>query len=142
MYLPDVNVWLAAAWAGHARHLRVKEWFDDNTQPLAFCRVTQMSLLRLVTNPAVLGPDATRRSSAWQLLDQLLTDPRVTWTDEPRELEGIWRTMSARDDQSHELWTDDHLAAFAQAGRLTLVTLDQPLRRRHPSAHIEVLITR
>ena len=36
----------AAAWARHAHHRRAKVWIDQDEGPLAFCRITQMSLLR------------------------------------------------------------------------------------------------
>lgn len=140
--LPDVNVWLAATWARHAHHQQAKDWFDQAIDPIALCRVTQMSMLRLLTNPAALGPDSLERSAAWRVVDQLRADPLVTWMDEPRDLDGIWRTMSARDDRSHKLWIDDYLTAFSQAGGLTLVTLDQGLPRRHPSASVLTLDTR
>lgn len=140
--LPDVNVWLAAAWARHAHHPRAKDWFEHTTDPVVMCRVTQMSLLRLLTNPAALGPDALERGPAWRVVDQLLADPLVAWMDEPRDLEAIWRTMSSRHDRSHRLWTDDYLAAFAQAGRLTLVTFDHALARRHPSVLVHELADR
>lgn len=140
-FLPDVNVWLAATWARHVHHSHAKEWFDRAAEPIAMCRTSQMGLLRLLSNPAVLGPDVLERSGAWRVIDQLQADPLVSWLEEPRELEAIWRTMSARDDSGHKLWTDDYLAAFAQAGRLTLVTFDQALTRRHPSVHVTALGT-
>jgi hypothetical protein len=140
MYLLDVGVWLAALWSRHVHHPAVKTWFDQQSQSLVLCRVTQMSLLRLLSNPTVLGTDVASRSAAWDVIDTLQTDKRVTWSDEPAHLEPIWRTMSARDDNSHKLWTDDYLAAFAQAGQLTLATLDGAVAKRHPSVRVETLI--
>ncbi len=52
-----------------------------------------------------------------------------------------WRAISARDDKSHKLWTDDYLAAFAQAGDLTLATLDRKLPGRYPSVRVESLLS-
>ena len=43
---------------------------------------------------------------------------------EPDGLVPIWVAFSKRDDRSHLLWTDDYLAAFAQAANAELVTLD------------------
>ena len=53
--LPDVNVWIAFAWQGHVRHEIVKPWFA-NLEPgqAAFCRVTQMAFLRLLTNRTIM----------------------------------------------------------------------------------------
>ena len=58
MKLLDVNVWLAATWARHRHHGTAKRWLDDEDDDVAMCRVTQMALLRLVTNPAVVERDA------------------------------------------------------------------------------------
>jgi toxin-antitoxin system PIN domain toxin len=139
MNLLDVNVWVAAAWSGHAHHSRVAPWFHHSPHPHRMCRVTQMALLRHLSNPAVLGVDAVSRRNAWGAIDQLLSDPEVTFLDEPPALESVWRALSARDDQSHKLWTDDYLAAFAQTAHLTLVTLDRSLIKRYPSVRVEVI---
>ena len=139
MMLPDVNVWLASAWARHAKHPIAKHWVDEQDAELAFCRVTEMALLRLVTNPAVTGTDARTRRQAWDLLEQLEADPRVRFLAEPQGLAPLWMAFSKRDDTSHLLWTGDYLAAFAQAASAELVTLDRGLRTRYPSVRVLVL---
>ena len=139
MILLDVGVWLAAIWGRHAHHPTTADWFGRQTCDLVFCRVTQMSLLRLLSNPAIMADDAVDRSQAWRTFDQLWADERVLWADEPDELDAVWRAISARDDKSHKLWTDDYLAGFAQAGHLTLVTLERGFARRYPSVHVEAL---
>ncbi|HTR94352.1 MAG TPA: TA system VapC family ribonuclease toxin [Trebonia sp.] len=142
MILLDVGVWLAAAWGRHIHHPATADWFGRQSGDLAFCRVTQMSLLRLLSNPAVMGSDAVDRSQAWRTFDQLWADERVLWADEPDGLDAVWRAISARDDKSHKLWTDDYLAAFAQAGDFTLATLDAKLPGRYPSVGVESLLPR
>ena len=139
MVIPDVNVWLAAAWGRHVHHARAKRWLDDTDDELAFCRVAEMSLLRLVTNAAVTGTDVRTRREAWDLVIALQTDPRVRFLAEPRGLAPLWIALSKRDETSHLLWTDDYLAAFAQAADLELVTLDRKLYARYPSARVRVL---
>lgn len=131
--LLDIGVWLAAVWDGHVHHVRVAGWFGAQTGGLRLCRVTQMGLLRLLSNPAVMGQDALSRGKAWQIIDQLRADDRVQWAGEPAQLEQAWRAISARDDGSHKLWTDDYLAAFAQTAGITLATLDKGFERRYPS---------
>jgi predicted nucleic acid-binding protein len=97
-----------------------------------------MSLLRLITNSAILGEDAVTRSEAWRIIDQIWSDDRVLWAEEPDQLEAVFRAISARDD-SHKLWTDDYLAAFAQASGASLVTLDTKLKDRYPSVQVDQL---
>jgi uncharacterized protein len=141
MILVDVGVWLAAVWGRHAHYPVASEWFNRQADDLVFCRVTQLGLLRLLSNPAIMGGDAVDRSHAWRLFDQLWSDERVLWADEPNELDAVWRAISARDDKSHKLWTDDYLAAFAQASDLTLATLDRKLPSRYPSVRVESLLS-
>ncbi len=139
MTLLDVGVWLAAVWARHVHHPVAASWFEAQTTEMALCRVTQMSLLRLLTNPSVMGDDALARRAAWKVLDTLRSDDRVVWAEEPLGLEALWRAFSSHDQRDHELWTDDYLAAFAQAGDLSLVTLDRATVRRYPSVRVTVL---
>jgi len=72
MKLLDVNVWLAAAWARHEHHPAAKRWMDGEDDELAFCRVTQMALLRLITNPSVMQRDSLSRVVYWVVLVMIL----------------------------------------------------------------------
>jgi hypothetical protein len=139
MNLLDVNVWLAGLWDGHADHEAVVRWRARADAPLTMCRVTQMAVLRHVSNPGLLGPDALTRREAWRLVDRQMRDPDVTWQAEPDGVEIAWRTLSGRADRNHKLWTDDYLAGFAQAGHLTLVTLDRAFAKRYPSVRVETI---
>ena len=140
MILVDVGVWLAAVWGRHVHYPVASDWLNRQADGLVFCRVTQMGLLRLLSNPAIMSDDCVDRSQAWRLFDQLWSDERVLWADEPDELDAVWRAISARDDKSHKLWTEDYLAAFAQASDLTLATLDRKLPGRYPSVRVESLL--
>ena len=42
-----------------------------------------MGLLRLVSNPAIMGDDSVDPSQAWRLFDQIWSDERILWADEP-----------------------------------------------------------
>ena len=140
MKIPDVNVWLAAAWARHSRHTAVKDWLDSEAGELGFCRVTQMSFLCLLTNPAITREDALTRRQAWDVYAKLVVDPRIRQVREPDNVEALWMAFSKRDDKSHLLWTDDYVAAFAQAAEAELVTLDRGFKKRYPAVHVTCLI--
>ncbi len=79
MKIPDINVWLASVWARHRRHDIARRWIEEQQDDLAFCRVTQMGFLRMVTNPAVAGGEALTRRAAWELFEALITDPRISF---------------------------------------------------------------
>lgn len=124
--LPDVNIWLALAWDGHAGHPAARAWWDSSAQPpLCFCRISQMALLRLLTNASVLGKDSKSQAEAWAIYDALRNSPRVEFLDEPSEFEESWRTLSSRTVPAAKRWTDDYLAAFALAHALRVVTFDE-----------------
>lgn len=139
MILVDVGVWLAAIWGRHAQHRVARRWFDEQSDDLILCRVTQMSLLRLLSNPAIMREDTVSRSEAWRVIDRLWSDNRVLWAEEPDHLEAVFRAISARNDSSHKLWTDDYLAAFAQASGASMATLDTKLKDRYPSVQVDRL---
>jgi len=136
MKLVDLNVWLAIVWGRHEHHDIAKKWFDAEEDDLIFCRVTQLGLLRLVTNAAVTGSDALLRRRAWDLYAELIADPRIRFLAEPHGLEVFWVAFSKRDDRSHLLWTDDYLAAFAQASEAEIITFDKAFSRRYASVHV------
>ena len=140
MKIPDVNVWLAAAWARHSWHTAAKDWLDAEVGELGFCRVTQMSFLRLLTNPAIIREDALNRRQAWDIYAKLIADPRIRLIREPDNVEALWMTFSKRDDKSHLLWTDDYVAALVQAAEAELVTLDRGFKKRYPAVRVTCLV--
>jgi|SRR5437660_487156 len=139
MKLVDVNVWLAAAWRNHAQHGAARDWMEAEGDELAFCRITQMALLRLLSNPAITRHDTLTRRQAWDVFDQFMADDRARFVSEPHGLEQIWMAFSKRDDKSHLLWTDDYLAAFAQAADMDLVTFERAFHKRYPSVRVTLL---
>jgi toxin-antitoxin system PIN domain toxin len=138
MWLCDSNIWLALALSGHVHHQPVRDWLETVTAPasVAFCRATQQSFLRLLTNPAVLrpfgNPPLTNRE-AWTAYEALLSDYRIAFSEtEPPGLERQWRAFTVRDTASAKLWMDGYLAAYALVGGYGLVTTDLAFRQfRH-----------
>ena len=128
--LPDVNVLLALAAAGHTHHTIARDWFvAREADSVGICRVTQMGLLRLLTNPKVLpyGPYSIRR--ARDVSNELLADKRVFFEHEPPELEAVWTGMMNHPTAGHSSWTDAYIAAFARRCDYEMVTFDRGFRR-------------
>ena len=125
--LPDVNVWLALVWDGHRHHERARAWFEQQAGKLFFCRVTQMGLLRLLTQPALMGEDVLSQQGAWQVYEALMGDARCVLQTEPPDVERAWKALSSRSEAAHRRWTDDYLAAFAVESELELVTFDRTI---------------
>ena len=138
--LPDANFWLALAWQGHAAHAVAKAWWENTaTRKIFFCRVTEMTLLRLLTNRAILGDEARTQAEAWSVYEALRGSPRVEFLAEPPGFDANWRKFSARGSNSTGRWSDDYLAAFAATHALNVVTFDGDFRS-YPGLQAEVLI--
>ena len=128
-YCPDVNVWIAMYSPGHIHHPTAMSWFErSNENDIAFCRVTQMGFLRLLTNRHVMGANVLSPTRAWRAFDDLLRNTRISFTQEPRDL-GEWRTIMHRPETGSTGWTDAYLAAFAIGSGFTLVSFDSGFAR-------------
>lgn len=126
MNLPDVNFWIALSFQIHVHHGSAKTWMQQAvSQSCCFCRITQMGFLRLATNPKVLRADAVSMAEAWQAFDELISDERVVFGDEPEGIEAAWRGLTQRRAFSPNVWSDAYLAAFAQAADFEVVTFDK-----------------
>ncbi len=125
----DANVWLALAFSGHVHHLRAKAWFDGlSDESCAFCRITQMALLRHLTNSKIMGAAVQTQQQAWTSYEALAADPRVVFEIEPVDLESRFRALTQDASPSHSRWTDAYLASFAMAGDFEFFTLEQSFR--------------
>lgn len=127
-FLPDVNVWLALATERHIHSRVVSRWFQTvGREQAVFCRVTQMGLLRLLTNSRVMGADVLTRAKAWEVCARMFRDARIRFMDEPPGLEQAWRQLTTRAQPATNLWTDGYLLAFASAAELQFVSFDKGL---------------
>jgi uncharacterized protein len=127
---PDINVWVALTYEGHAHHRTAATWFAalEPDASLLFCRFTQLGLLRLLTAAVVMGDEVMTQPQAWAAYDQWLEDPRVELVDEPAEIEARFRALTRLRQPATKDWADSYLVAFAAVGQLTLVTFDRGLR--------------
>ena len=133
---PDINVWVALTYEGHAHHANAAEWFAmlSRDATFVFCRFTQLGLLRLLTAEAVMSDEVMTQPQAWAAYDRWLKDPRVELVDEPAEIETRFRALTRLRQPATKDWADSYLAAFAAVGQLTLVTFDRGLRAKVKAA--------
>lgn len=101
---------------------------------LAFCRFTQLGLLRLLTNQSAMGADVMTQAKAWAVYDAFLKTARAQLIGEPRGIDRLFRQHTSRNESSTKDWADAYLAAFAEAADLTLVTLDKALAKKAKGA--------
>lgn len=131
-FFPDVNVWLALAYSGHQHHAPASSWFAGlDVEAAYFCRITQLSFLRLLTHPSVMREDLKTLTEAWRAYDTLLSDERVFFHLEPdhQQLESVLRRRTPGKLPLNKQWPDAYLAAFAEVAGLILVTFDHGLHR-------------
>jgi len=59
---PDINVWVALTYERHVHHVSARNGLRGlaPTPRLFFCRLTQLGLLRLLSEPAVMGSDQAK----------------------------------------------------------------------------------
>lgn len=124
-----MNVWVALAHEIHPHHKVVKDWSDtlDSDSIVCFCRFTQLGLLRLLTNQSAMQADVLTQLEAWDAFDALLDDPSNQMIDEPSGADVLFRRETSSTERATKQWADGYLAAFALAGNLTLVTMDNAL---------------
>jgi len=142
-FFPDLNVWLALSVPDHTHQSEAWNWLNSTTTDarLIFVRFTQIGLLRLLSNSAVMGAQTATLGEAWELYDRWFEDPRVEFYPEPAGMEAALREATAPFDAkpaSH--WVGDcFLLANAKEFGAVLVTFDRALvsfARKHGCAAI------
>jgi len=133
----DANVWLALLWNRHIHSEKAREWFERSSEEkFLFCRITQVTVLRLLTTASVMGNDVKTIPEAWDLWDKVCADDRIAFLSEPETIEPEFRRLSALKTASPKVWADAYLLAFASIAGLKLVTFDRGLRSRGVEVHV------
>jgi hypothetical protein len=93
--LPDVNVWLALAVQEHPHHgVALQYWTTDAAARLHFCRVTMLGLVRLLTQPRLMGPAALDATAAHTQYERFAALPEVGLAAEPAEAGAVMRRFA------------------------------------------------
>ena len=131
LIFPDTNVWMALALADHTHAPPAQQWYRETTAAtIAFSRLTQISVLRLLTTAAVMNGKPLTMRAAWAAYDQFFDeDDRVAFLPEPRDLDLAFRPRSESRRAAPKLWADVYIAAFAVASGGVVVTFDSGMTR-------------
>ena len=133
----DADVWLALLWSRHAHSKRARLWFEQAAEErFFFCRFTQLTVLRLLTTEAIMGPDRQSMSQAWKVWDRVWADDRIAFLGEPEAIEKEFRARSRLSSPSPKVWADAYLLAFASVAGLKLITFDRALKAQG----VEILV--
>jgi toxin-antitoxin system PIN domain toxin len=128
--LLDVSVWVPLSAPDHVHHARARRyWEEEAAEEIAFCRITELALLRHLTNPRILGEAALDGSAAWRALGAWFAVPGIRRLTEPPGLDEWLARWSEELDPRGGHWRDAYLAAFAAASGCRLVTFDGDFAR-------------
>jgi hypothetical protein len=121
--LLDVNVLLALTWPNHQYHAAAQAWFRrEGRQGWATCALTQLSFIRLSSNPAFTPAPTTPRAAA-ALLEQLTAHAaHHYWAALPEPVAAVFERA-----MGHQQVMDAYLVRLAERHRGRLVTFDRQI---------------
>jgi toxin-antitoxin system PIN domain toxin len=126
-YIVDANVFLPLLTDGHALRAPALRWWDacaDGDAGLSL--PVRMALLRLLSNSRVMGTSTLYPERAWEVVGELISDPRVTVIEQPPQSHTMyWLANTSGRMPSPDLWTGAWLAALAQATDSAMTTFDR-----------------
>ena len=136
---PDISVWLALLIEDHIHRPAALAWWRvGRSDQIAYYRLTQIGVLRLLTTSAAMNGQPLSMAEAWSAHDYLYLDDRVVFLAEPPMLERVFRSAASGDQASPKVWVDAYIAAFAEAAGAQVVTFDRALARRCEESHLLV----
>jgi toxin-antitoxin system PIN domain toxin len=121
--LADVNVLLALLWPRHIHHAEAHAWFaGQGHKGWATNSITQVGVLRLLTNPAVTG-DAVNAATAVRTLEEAIGHPHHQFWPLDYSVTSSLRPAVQR-IAGYRQWTDALLFRQACDCQGKLVTFD------------------
>ena len=128
--LPDLNVWLALAAPGHGHHNQaVCYWESQAAQQVLFCDITALGLVRLITQPKVMGSATKTVAEAAELLRALCAQPGVAMAATESNGWDLFHALLRQGALPARLCTDAYLAALAMSNGWRLVSFDRDFAR-------------
>ncbi len=127
-HLPDVNVLLALVWPRHESHAAAHAWFAKSGQHAwATNALTQLGVLRLLTNPAVTQGAVSAATALGVVSEATSHAGHEFWPLDPETPAGL-KLMAAR-VRGHRQWTDALLLWQAMKRGGVFVTFDSGVKQ-------------
>jgi uncharacterized protein len=138
--LPDVSVFLALLWPRHEGYAAAHTWFEKGGhRSWATSPLTQLGVLRLLTNPAVTQGAVSAATALAVVMDATRHDGHKFWPLDRDTASGL--TAVAGRLRGHGQWTAAVLLGQALERDGVLVTFDAGLRELAPrEARARVLV--
>ena len=127
--LLDVNVWLALAIEEHPHHpAAVAYWSRNAGAARFFCRISALSLVRLLVHPKLMADKPLALTKAWALYRSFAALRGVAMLNEPAGFDAFLGGL-VTPELPPRLFTDAYFAALAGSTRSRLVTFDRDFER-------------
>lgn len=128
--IADVNVLLPLLVPAHPSHRAARDWLAEQPEAaVGWCVLTQLGVLRLLSNTRVASTSALSPTAALSVWGQLVLSAPFSEVDKtPGNHAEILRRITADRAPSVSLWTDAWLAALAQSLECEMVTFDRGFR--------------
>ena len=127
--LLDVNVWLALAIEEHPHHrAAAMYWTKQAGAARFFCRLSAMSMVRLLMHPQLMAGRPLNLPKAWAAYRSFASLPGVAMLGEPEGVDAEVEALISPGLPSR-LFTDAYFAALAGRARVRLVTFDKDFER-------------
>jgi toxin-antitoxin system PIN domain toxin len=134
-HLCDSNVFVALTVQAHPAHGATRGWLQTLLagDTLAFCRKSEMSFLRLLTQKIAQGFTPLKNREAAEKLAEWTRLGFVEVCAEPEDMRADWLRIAAAAQPAPKRWMDAYLAAFAIHAGMRFVTLDHDFEnyRKH-----------
>jgi predicted nucleic acid-binding protein len=88
---PNVHFWLALLLGNHVYRRLALGWWEQAAGTIAFFRLTQISVLRLLSTSAAMDGKPLNMAEAWGTYDKLYLDSGVAFWPEPPVMERQFR---------------------------------------------------
>ena len=125
--LPDVDVLLALLWPRHQSHAAAHAWFATSGQrSWATNALTQLGVLRLLTNPA-LTQGAVSAGTALGVLSEATAHPGHEFWPLDHQFPAALKLLAAK-VRRHQQWTDAVLLWQAMERDGLLVSFDAAIK--------------
>ena len=114
----------------HSHHQHaVHYWEDQASDRVLFSTVTALGLMRLVSQPKLMGPAVSNAAEASALLEALCQQPGVGLAEPEHGGWEVFHQLLRGGEIPARLCTDAHLAALAIANGWRLVSFDRDFER-------------
>lgn len=123
--VPDLNVWLALADPDHQHHARAKcYWHQESLPEFAFCRVTMLGLLRLLTNSSIMAGKPFNPAGAWAVYEAFASLPETRFIEDSVSAEESFTRLTKAANFAAHRWTDAWIVAIAHSAGARVVSFD------------------